>query len=105
MTGNAGRKAARKARPITPVDKCAHCGGTKTRQIHHIDHDPMNNALSNLMVLCSSCHGRLHSNERWANHAKKRACANCGTEFMYARARKKTCSRTCGSALAWKSRA
>lgn len=32
--------------------------------VHHIDHDPTNNALNNLALLTASAHSRLHSRER-----------------------------------------
>jgi len=41
--------------------KCAHCGisiiGTKSRShIHHIDRDPANIKISNLVALCKKCY-------------------------------------------------
>jgi len=47
-------------------DECLHaCANPKCRQwissaheIHHIDGDPGNNALENLILLCSSCHSQ-----------------------------------------------
>ena len=40
---------------------CVKCGSKKRICIHHIDWDENNNALNNLVLLCSSCHGKLHS--------------------------------------------
>lgn len=36
--------------------KCAHCDGWEHVQIHHIDRDPGNNVLENLVPLCIWCH-------------------------------------------------
>lgn len=56
--------------------KCSECESEKDLTIHHKDHngrnkmdskEPVNNNLDNLTILCRSCHGRLHSIERWAN--------------------------------------
>lgn len=44
--------------------KCEHCGcdGTGTRLVvHHRDGNPTNNAPSNLITLCDSCHKLVHS--------------------------------------------
>lgn len=41
--------------------KCQACGETETRIcIHHIDGDIHNIELGNLMMLCLSCHAKLH---------------------------------------------
>ena len=39
--------------------KCESCKGF-AKSIHHIDINPANNKLSNLMVLCSKCHKVIH---------------------------------------------
>ena len=38
-----------------PVCVCADCGGT-VEHVHHADHNPLNNSLSNLIGLCARCH-------------------------------------------------
>lgn len=50
--------------------KCGKCGMSKERMsIHHIDGNngkgkkPLNNAPANLVVLCQSCHVKIHN--RW----------------------------------------
>lgn len=52
--------------------KCRKCGEEHDLTIHHKDRNgyfnpnrgkPMNNKLSNLMVLCRKCHGRIHGLE------------------------------------------
>lgn len=41
---------------------CALCGISKTRVgAHHIDHNPENNVLGNLILLCQLCHKRYHT--------------------------------------------
>ena len=40
---------------------CIKCGSKKRISIHHIDWNENNNTLDNLVLLCSSCHGKLHS--------------------------------------------
>jgi hypothetical protein len=37
--------------------RCAVCGGARA-QIHHIDEDPLNHEVGNLIPLCSDCHLR-----------------------------------------------
>lgn len=39
---------------------CQHCQKEEFEHIHHIDKDPSNNGFSNLMLLCTSCHGKKH---------------------------------------------
>lgn len=41
-------------------DKCEKCGKTGKLDIHHIDENPNNNNLENLMCLCRSCHMKIH---------------------------------------------
>lgn len=41
-----------------------------TAQVHHIDHDPLNNDLDNLMVLSPQAHAKYHSNVMWGNLTK-----------------------------------
>lgn len=36
-------------------NKCSICGSTLNLAIHHKDHDPNNNTLENLVLLCRSC--------------------------------------------------
>jgi 5-methylcytosine-specific restriction endonuclease McrA len=58
--------------------KCRCCGSKIDLTIHHKDRNgyynpkkgkPMNNKLSNLIILCRSCHGREHSLDRFVNAA------------------------------------
>jgi 5-methylcytosine-specific restriction endonuclease McrA len=42
--------------------KCKICGYDKSVTVHHIDGNPANNALDNLVVLCWNCHlGSMHN--------------------------------------------
>jgi 5-methylcytosine-specific restriction endonuclease McrA len=39
--------------------KCARCGvGGVALEVHHVDHNHLNNAPANLVPLCRSCHGK-----------------------------------------------
>lgn len=40
---------------------CQKCGSKKDIHIHHIDWNENNNDFENLIVLCNSCHRKLHS--------------------------------------------
>ncbi len=42
--------------------RCEICGET-ARHIHHIDEDKSNHILDNLLVVCTNCHGAIHSGE------------------------------------------
>ena len=47
---------------IIAVEKhCQVCRCSKKLNVHHIDRNRKNNHLSNLTVLCSSCHTSLHN--------------------------------------------
>jgi len=48
--------------------QCEECGRTKENDgivltVHHIDYDPGNNDLNNLIVLCQGCHLRRQARE------------------------------------------
>jgi hypothetical protein len=45
---------------ILHKEKCEKCGKTGKLDIHHIDENPNNNNLDNLMCLCRSCHMKTH---------------------------------------------
>lgn len=55
---------------ILHKDKCEICGSKKNIDVHHKDENPSNNVLDNLMVLCRSCHMKIH-------HPKPK-CKVCG---------------------------
>jgi len=54
--------------------QCEKCGEKNDLMIHHIDgngrnkwdkKETMNNNIDNLIVLCRSCHGKIHSRQYW----------------------------------------
>jgi hypothetical protein len=52
-------------------DECGFVGdGDNPLHVHHKDRDRKNNDVSNLRIMCRSCHFSLHANE---NQAKERA--------------------------------
>src|ERR1700680_2035956 len=69
LAGRAGRYRARKLYPLVGV--LCPCGQPATDR-HHVDGDPSNNIRSNVALLCSSCHMRLHAFARW-ERAKRTA--------------------------------
>lgn len=52
--------ARKLARRFLDCSKCEICGSTKSIDIHHKDGDYTNNDLSNLQVICRSCHMKEH---------------------------------------------
>lgn len=45
-----------------PLNVCEECGLIAHKmQVHHVDHNPYNNSLDNLRVLCRHCHGAYHN--------------------------------------------
>lgn len=59
-------------------DHCQECGATENLQIHHIDGNPKNNRLSNLMTLCGSCHTKWHWNNGKTIPRERSTCKICG---------------------------
>lgn len=47
-------------RKLVTKEHCAYCGSTKNLLIHHIDENRNNNEVTNLIVLCKSCHQKHH---------------------------------------------
>lgn len=41
--------------------ECLFCESADSLVVHHVDGDRSNNALENLIPVCRSCHGRIHS--------------------------------------------
>lgn len=52
-----------RARKAVEVKNCEECGTTERLHVHHKDRNPANNDVSNLAVLCASCHLKLHWRE------------------------------------------
>ena len=75
--------------------KCDMCGKPNTNDnfdlvVHHKDKNNKNNELSNLHILCQSCHSKLHTQMRY----KKIICTFCGKEF-YGFESRRYCSKRC----------
>jgi 5-methylcytosine-specific restriction endonuclease McrA len=56
---------------------CQTCGATENVCLHHVDLNPANNDLTNLMTLCGSCHTRWHW-EHGRTLPKSAPCRICG---------------------------
>jgi len=54
-------------RTMVEKDACSSCGACSDLCIHHNDDNHTNNTPSNLVVLCMSCHSRLHKQRWWDN--------------------------------------
>lgn len=69
-----------------------------TEHVHHIDGNPLNNDLANLVVMDGAEHIRMHRTKpREARH-----CANCGVWFSPLtrhHTRQKCCLRECAQAM------
>jgi 5-methylcytosine-specific restriction protein A len=42
----------------------------KADLVHHIDGNPKNNAMENLMSVCNACHEKIHKNDRWGRSVR-----------------------------------
>ena len=49
-----------RARTLGLKTSCKNCGKTRNIDRHHIDENPLNNSLENLVDLCRSCHSIEH---------------------------------------------
>jgi hypothetical protein len=52
--------------------KCMKCGSEKSISVHHIDKNYFNNDISNLRVLCNSCHSKIHGRENRLKYKSKK---------------------------------
>ena len=58
-------RARRRLRKLIPhVKPCEVCDTTERVERHHIDHNPLNNELTNIAFLCSAHHAQHHATER-----------------------------------------
>ena len=48
------------AKKIISKERCSKCKTKEKLEIHHLDRNKQNNSLTNLTVLCSTCHKRVH---------------------------------------------
>lgn len=51
--------------------KCELCEEVKGLQIHHIDDNPSNSKIANLIILCIKCHSEKHKNSKWRKRKKQ----------------------------------
>lgn len=71
--------------------KCQKCHSGERLEVHHIDENRTNNEMSNLSVLCITCHNMEHR-----THIAKRICPSCNKEFFKkSRPSIKYCCRAC----------
>ena len=49
------------------IQKCCLCGSIKFLLVHHKDGNRKNNNLDNLMVVCKSCHAKIHDIQKNIN--------------------------------------
>ena len=45
---------------------------TRKEDVHHINHNTLDNRIENLQVLSKSEHTKMHLAERWSKHRKRR---------------------------------
>lgn len=58
--------ARERARRYALASRCVVCESREKLQVHHLDNDPYNDSLSNLVTLCTACHALAHT-----PHAKR----------------------------------
>lgn len=57
---------------------CAICGATEKLHVHHLNGNPTDNSLFNLMTLCASCHRKVHSPNFSGVSGQRKPCKFCG---------------------------
>jgi transposase-like protein len=65
---NGRYKDGTEARPYLKIKvrrACENCGSTESLVVHHKNGDHFDNSVSNLSVLCRSCHTSLHKTLYW----------------------------------------
>jgi len=45
------------------IYKCQICGSSEQLEVHHKDRNRLNNSIDNLMLVCKSCHRKIHYKE------------------------------------------
>ena len=76
------RRASKLALNGLRKDKCEKCGTDKKLHLHHIDSNPNNNNINNVMTLCASCHGQWHWEHGKKPPRPKRLCSICGNKVV-----------------------
>lgn len=74
---NSRRQSAKKVQ-----ERCESCERMGRLHVHHMDENPLNNALSNLMTLCGSCHRRIHSPNFAGTPEQRKPCKHCSMPAM-----------------------
>ena len=54
------RLLKRVGRDITTCECCHRKLGKRKLAVHHLDENPLNNKLENLLILCGDCHKKFH---------------------------------------------
>lgn len=57
---NAHTTARKMASMTMDMETCQMCGKKGKMDVHHIDGDYQNNSSDNLMIICRSCHNKIH---------------------------------------------
>lgn len=94
---------ARPYRSMVRKRRCSVCGTTHRLVIHHKDNNHYNNVLSNLQVICSPCHSRMHKLEYWARTPKKTLCVHghpLSGDNLYVNAKGHRGCKTCRKEIA-----
>jgi len=74
-------KQSRLYRQMIEKDVCEKCNAVDDLVIHHRDGDHYNNKLSNLCVLCGSCHNSYHKKLWWNKQDKSKINRNTNGQF------------------------
>lgn len=79
-------------------DCCSKCGSKNDLHVHHRDENHRNNVISNVTLLCRSCHAKEH--EFWKHlgkpaYLKPIPCLFCATLFQPSSSQRKYCSNEC----------
>jgi len=84
---------------IRKYKKCQICGNKEKLKLHHKNSNPEDNRLTNLILICATCHGNIHNKSRirtkikekivYINHFKNNKLKNCEKSF-YKKSTKKT---------------
>lgn len=56
--------AQKLAKRFLNTEMCELCGSTKKLDVHHKDEDYNNNNITNLQILCRSCHMKIHKRKQ-----------------------------------------